>query len=162
VHSCKNELTRARWARSACWAAIVCLTALVAAGCGGSGNTPPSNTTFPVGVTVNGVAGSGLVLQDNGRDDLGVRTDASYTFGTQLKVGQAYKVTVKIQPANPTQVCTVSGGTGTVTSNGVGTVNISCVTQAFAVGGTVQGLLGSGLSLQDNGGDDARSPLQAS
>jgi hypothetical protein len=54
---------------------------------------------------------------------------------------------------NPTQVCTVSGGTGAVTSNGIGTVDITCVTQSFAVGGAVQGLLGSGLSLQDNGGD---------
>jgi sugar lactone lactonase YvrE len=143
MHSCE---------RSAWRAAIVCLAALVAVGCsGGSGSISPPNTT--VGVTVNGLAGSGLVLQDNGRDDLGVATNASYTFGTLLAVGQAYNITVKTQPVNPTQVCTVSGGTGTVTSNGIGAVDVTCVTQSFAVGGTVQGLLGSGLALQDNSGD---------
>src|SRR5215467_9393614 len=143
MHSCERSVWRA---------ALVWLAALLAAGCSGGSSSPPK--TFPVGVTVNGVAGSGLVLQDNGGDDLGVTTDASYTFGTQLAVGQTYNITVKTQPMNPTQVCTVSGGTGTVTSNGLSTVSVTCVTQSFVVGGTVQGLLGAGLELQDNGGDD--------
>jgi sugar lactone lactonase YvrE len=136
--------------RSIWRAALVCLAALAAA-CGGGHSSPPN--TFPVGVTVSSLAGSGLVLQNNGGDDLGITTDGSYTFGTQLAVGQAYDVTVKTQPVSPAQVCTVSSGTGTVASNGTGTVSVTCLTQSFLVGGTVQGLLGSGLELQDNGDD---------
>jgi hypothetical protein len=71
------------------------MTSLFLTGCGGSGSSSAPNTTLPVGVTVKGLAGSGLVLQDNGTDDLGVTTDASYTFGTRLMVGQAYNITVK-------------------------------------------------------------------
>jgi sugar lactone lactonase YvrE len=106
-----------------------------------------------VAVGVNGLAGNGLVLLDNGGDDLVVTSNTSYTFGTQLAVGEAYDVTVKTQPGSPTQLCTVSGGTGTVTASGIGSVSVTCVTQSFAVGGTVQDLLGSGLELQDNAGD---------
>jgi hypothetical protein len=65
-HSCE---------RSAWRPTVVCLAAVVAAGCGSGSNSPP-NTTFPVGVTVDGVAGSGLVLQDNGETTWGSRPTA--------------------------------------------------------------------------------------
>src|SRR5215469_16840121 len=148
MHSCENALTRPVRPRSAWRAAVVCLAALVA-GCSGGGSLFPPNTSFLVEVSVTGLAGSGLVLQNNGGDDLGVTSNTD-TFSTLLTVGQAYNVTVKTQPVNPNQVCTVSGGTGTVTSNGIGTVYVTCVTQSFAVGGTIQSLLGSGLALEDN------------
>ena len=52
------------------------------------------------------------------------------------------------------QTCAVSQGTGTVANGNVTSVAITCVTKTFAVGGTVTGLVGNGLVLQDNLGDN--------
>ena len=52
------------------------------------------------------------------------------------------------------QTCAVSQGTGTVANGNITTVAITCVTKTFAVGGTVAGLTGSGLVLQNNLGDN--------
>jgi hypothetical protein len=69
VHSCE---------RSAWRPTVVCLAAVVAAATAAAA----IHTTFPVGVTVDGLAGSGLVLQDKRRNDLGVTTNGSSAFGT--------------------------------------------------------------------------------
>jgi hypothetical protein len=57
------------------------------------------------------------------------------------------------QPSNPSQVCTIARGSGTIAGN-VTNVSVTCAGSAFSVGGTVNGLLGSGLVLQNNGADD--------
>jgi large repetitive protein len=106
-----------------------------------------------VGGMITGLQGTGLVLQDNGGDDLAVSADGSFMFATPLASGTAFTVTVKDQPSNPTQTCTVSGGTGTVGNGAVTTVVVNCAVDRFTVGGTVTGLAGS-LVLQNNGGDD--------
>jgi len=130
----------------------------------GSGTVTGSNVTnvaincvsssFTVGGTVNGLAGSGLVLILNGGDDLPVGADGSFTFATPLQSGSQYRVRVASQPANPAQVCTVAGGEGTIGSSNVNNVRVSCASSTFSVSGTVSGLMGSGLVLQNNGGDD--------
>ena len=124
-------------------------------GCGGGGspinNSPP--VTFTVGGTVSGLAGTGLVLQDNGGNNLTVSANGSFTFTTALASGTAYSVTVSTQPSTPTQTCVVTSGTGTVSSN-VTSVAVACTTNTYSVGGTVSGLSGSGLVLQDNGGNN--------
>ena len=106
-----------------------------------------SNAT--VGVTVSGLAGTGLVLQDNGGDSLTVPASGSYTFKTP--VTGAYAVTVLTQPVTPNQLCTVSSGSGTATTQTV-TATVACV-NSFVIGGTVTGVVGTGLILKDNGGD---------
>jgi len=63
-----------------------------------------------------------------------------------------YAVTVKTQPTNPAQTCSVTNGTGTATAN-VTTVQVVCA-PVFSVSGTVTGLLGTGLTLQDNGANN--------
>ncbi len=113
--------------------------------------TPP---TYTVGGAVTGLVGTGLVLQDNGGDDLAVSADGAFQFATALANRASYAVTVKTQPASPTQTCTVNSGSGTVTNSNVTDVSVICSTNSYNVGGTVSGLDGAGLVLQDNGGDD--------
>lgn len=129
---------------------VFCCVLAALSGCGGGGSS-----TYTIGGTVSGLAGDGLVLQDNGADDLHVAANGSFTFTTALASGTAYAVTVLTQPNGSAQICTVTGGSGTVSGSNVTTVTVVCKTaDAHAVGGTVSGLSGSGLVLRDNGGDD--------
>jgi alpha-tubulin suppressor-like RCC1 family protein len=111
-------------------------------------------TTYTIGGTVSGLAGTGLVLQDNGGDNLPIIQDGSFLFPTALVSGASYNVTVLTQPSNPAQTCAVTfGGTGTATSNVV-IVRVTCNTNSFSLGGNVSGLSGTGLVLQNNGGNN--------
>ena len=103
-----------------------------------------------IGVTVSGLTGAGLILQDNGGDSLTIPANGSYTFKTP--VNGAYSVTVLTQPTSPNQLCTVASGSGTATANVTG-IAVSCVA-SFTIGGNVTGLVGTGLVLQDNKGDN--------
>jgi 6-phosphogluconolactonase (cycloisomerase 2 family) len=108
--------------------------------------------TFTIGGSIKGLTGSGLVLLDNGGDKLTVPANAtSFTFATKVAAGGAYAVTVKTQPAS--QTCTVTMGSGTVVASNVNTVAIQCVT-SYLIGGSISGLTGTGLVLQDNGADN--------
>jgi alpha-tubulin suppressor-like RCC1 family protein len=116
--------------------------------------TTTAPVTFSIGGTVSGLAGTGLVLQDNGADNLTIVQNGSFTFPAALATGKNYAVTVLTQPSSPAQTCTVTyGGTGTATANVV-IVQVTCTTNAFTVGGNVSGLSGSGLVLQNNGGNN--------
>jgi hypothetical protein len=108
--------------------------------------------TFTVGGTVSGLGGAGLVLQDNGGDDLAVDADGAFTFAISLAAGESYAVTVRTQPAGVR--CTVAGGAGTIPAANVTGVSVTCAPATYAIAGTVTGLRGAGLVLQDNGGDD--------
>jgi trimeric autotransporter adhesin len=118
-----------------------------------------SNNNFTIGGNVSGLSGSGLVLQTNGANNFPVAASGSYVFAT-LPSGTAYTVTVLSQPTNPAQSCVVTNGTGTVTNANTATVVVSCTGGGNTVGGTVNNLTGSGLVLQDNGGDNL--PISAS
>ncbi len=84
---------------------------------------------YTVGGTVTGLTGSGLVLQNSSGKYLTVTASGSFTFPSGLNDGQTYSVTVRTQPSNPTQTCTVSDGTGTIDKADVTDVLVSC-TQA--------------------------------
>lgn len=140
------------------------ILALALAACGGGGSSPSSSqqsnppppppaSQYTVGGSVTGLSGTGLVLQDNGGDNLAVSASGPFTFATKLNSGASYNVTVGTQPSG--QTCTVASGTGTISAN-VTNVAVSCTNSSSSVtiGGTVQGLSGTtGLMLQDNGGD---------
>lgn len=116
---------------------------------------PPAPTNFPVGGTVSGLLGSGLVLQLNGAEDLPVSANGNFRFPRPLAKGSAYAVTLKSSPSSPVkQTCTVNQGSGTVGGAAVNNIAVTCVTNTFAVGGTVTGLSGKGLVLQLNGAND--------
>ncbi|HSO00464.1 MAG TPA: hypothetical protein VLS89_19365, partial [Candidatus Nanopelagicales bacterium] len=125
------------------------LLALCAA-CDGDDGTPPSQTTttttssttgtttttttetlteeetYTVGGTVVGLEGAGLVLQNNGGDDLSIDADGSFGFLMTLAPGQAYSVTVSAQPTGPSQHCWVEGGDGIVGESDVNDVLVRC------------------------------------
>lgn len=127
------------------------LLGLLLTGCGGGGDSPAPAWT--IGGTVTGLTGSGLVLRNNGGNDLTVPASGSFTFAAGVPNGTPYAVTVQAQPTNPPQTCSVTSGSGTATAN-VSSVAINCVTDTYTVGGLVSGLLGSGLVLRNNGGND--------
>ena len=115
---------------------FVLLASLALVNCGGGGGddvaptTTTSNTTastYSVGGTVSGLAGSGLVLQNNGGDDLAVPANStSFIFATNVADSGAYNVTVKTQPTTPDQVCVVGNSSGSVSGANVTTVTVSC------------------------------------
>jgi hypothetical protein len=113
-----------------------------------------TTNTYTVGGNVSGLAGSGLVLQLNGGNNLPVAANGSFTFPTALADGTAYVVTVGTQPSSPTQTCAVTNGSGTIAGANVTNVVVTCTTNTYTVGGNVSGLVGSGLVLQLNGAND--------
>jgi hypothetical protein len=113
-----------------------------------------STSDFTVGGTIGNLVGSGLVLQNNGGDDLQVSSGGGFIFPTAVPSGAPYNVTVAVQPTGPAQSCTVTNPSGSVGGAPVTNVQIDCVTTEFSVGGTVSGLNGSGLVLQNNGADN--------
>lgn len=134
--------------------ALAGASALALVGCGGGGgggssnpSPPPPASTYTVSVTVSGLAGSGLVLRNNGGDNLAVSGNGTVSFATALTSGGAYAVTVGTQPSTPTQTCTVTNGNGTIGTANVTTVAVNCATNRYAVSASVNGLSGSGLLL---------------
>jgi hypothetical protein len=85
-------------------------------------------TTYTIGGHVSGLAGSGLVLQQNGGDDLAIDADGDFTFATPIDDGASYAVTVFAQPGDPAQTCTVENGSGTVEGANVDDVAVTCTT----------------------------------
>jgi uncharacterized repeat protein (TIGR03803 family) len=112
------------------------LAAGVLSGCGGGGSSGPS--LYKVGGTISGLTQGGLVLANNGGDNLSISAKAAvFTFATQIGSGVAYAVTVATQPTG--QNCTVTSGAGTVSAN-VTSVSVTCVLKTFSLSGMVTGL----------------------
>ncbi len=140
---------------------LVSITAILVlvGGCsglpGGSSGTGPTGGPFTIGGTITGLSGTGLVLQNNGANNLAISANSSFVFGTTIASGGTYAVTVSTQPSNPTQTCAVVGGTGTATAN-VTAIAVNCTTNPVTatIGGNITGLVAnSSVILQDNGGD---------
>lgn len=130
-------------------------TCVVSDGGGVVGDTDVTNiavsceaNTHLVGGGITGLVGT-LVLS-NGTDTITTSTDGAFTFPTPVAAGAAFAVNVQIQPA--TQTCSVNGGSGTMGNADVTNVTVVCSTNAFAVAGTLAGLIGN-VSLQLNGSD---------
>ncbi|MGD0941739.1 MAG: hypothetical protein ABR905_18745, partial [Terracidiphilus sp.] len=146
--------------KNSCVFMLLAMAAFTIFGCGGgagvsTGTTPPP-TTYTIGGTVSGLTGSGLVLQDNGGNNLAVSANGSFSFSTAISNGSAYSVSVLTQPAVPAQQCVVTSGSGTASAN-VTSVQVTCTTTTaptYTIGGSVSGLAGSGLILQDNGSNN--------
>ena len=126
--------------------AIVCALSLAACG-GGSG-------TLAVTGQVYGLIKDGLVLQNNGGDDLTITpaggAPVGFVFNTLIGTDSPYNVTIKSAPASA--VCTVANGKGNSGAFNVTTVAVTCVTNVYELGGTIKGLDSDGLVLI-NGSD---------
>jgi len=130
----------------------------------GSGNANANVTTVQVtcttgtvaiGVTVAGLSGTGLVLQ-NGTDFLTITGATTTTqFKNAVPIGQTYNVVVSAQPTKPSQTCTVTNGSGTAMAGVAINVQVTCSLGTLSVGGSVSGYSGgTGFVLQNNGGDN--------
>lgn len=106
--------------------------------------------TATIGGTLSGLASGGsVILQDNGGDSLTLTANGSFTFKTPVTgPTDAYAVTVLTQPATPNQICAVANGSGTASAN-VTNVAVTCVL-SYSIGGTIQGLVGTGLVLENS------------
>jgi hypothetical protein len=88
----KGDTMRTTMPRRALRAPLACALALAACGGLGIGAT--------IGGTLTGLASGGtLVLANNGKDNLALTSNGSFTFATQLDTGAAFGVTIVTQPA---------------------------------------------------------------
>jgi len=147
-----NEIMNTRPPLSAyAWVRRLPLAAacLALGACGQSQNWSSTPNFITIGGTVSGLTGT-LSLDDNSADPLTVTANGAFTFALQLASGAAYSVAITAQPEGET--CTLTNGSGTSTSN-VTNIAVSCAVTP-AIGGTVTGLTGGSVVLQNNGGDN--------
>jgi hypothetical protein len=136
----------------------------VANGAGTVGAAAVTNITvtctriFTVSVTVSGLEGSGLLLRNNGGDDLAIPSNGSWTFATPLASGAAFAVTVATHPLGPSQTCVVANGSGTIGNSDVANVTVTCTTNSFTIGGVVSAAPTFPVLLLNNGGDAISVP----
>jgi uncharacterized repeat protein (TIGR03803 family) len=133
---------------------------------GGSGVMPAHAVTsvaiqctdqpFTLGGSVSGLgSASGLVLA-NGADTVSVAAQATtFAFADRVAFGSAYQVTVQSPPAG--LECNVTHGSGVMPAAAVTNVAVVCANNIHAVGGSLAGLLASGLVLT-NGTDTLSVP----
>jgi len=114
---------------------------------------PPEPVPVMIGGTVTGLLGRGLVLRNNGADDLAITADGAFVFPTPVFTGFPYAVVVGSQPTTPTQTCTIANGVDLAGREDVTNIEVTCATAAYTIGGTVTGLVGAGLVLTNNGGN---------
>ena len=112
--------------------ALACAIGLAA--CGGD-----DDGTWPLQGAVQGVNMTGLVLQNNGGDDLVVPANASsFTFPKLIAVNDDFNITIKSSPSNAT--CSVVGAKGTANNyNGVGSIGVVCILVPHNVTGKISG-----------------------
>lgn len=106
---------------------VVSVFSLLAA-CGGNNDSAsdqgdPNDTSYSISGTVTGLTGSGLVLQNNGADDLTIDADGGFSFATPMRFGSSYAVTIAAQPGE--QSCSLINGSGTVRGDVTG-IRIGC------------------------------------
>lgn len=95
--------------------------------CGGGGEiittAEKSAVRYSVSVTVKGLKGV-LVIENNFRDQLEIKSNGEYTFAEGLRDGAQYNVQVVSRPAS--QVCTAAKNTGNIRSASVSGIEIIC------------------------------------
>lgn len=93
---------------------------------------------------------SGLVLQNNGGDDLALLKNGAFTFSKKQNKGTAYAVTLKSQPYG--QTCAVTKGSGNANAD-VSDVAVSCAPNDYEVSLDVSGMNGKGLEVVLDGAE---------
>lgn len=126
-------------------------SATLLSACGGGGSAPPM---YSVGGTLSGLAsGESVVLQNSGGNNTTVSANGRFSFSMSVLSATPYAVTVLTQPTG--QICTVTGGNGTVSGANVSAVQVTCA-NTYMISGTVSGLnTGAQVTMLNNGGDSA-------
>ena len=91
---------------------------------------------FSVGGLVSGLTGTGLVLTNNGVDNLAVDANGPFTFARQIPAASAFNVVVTTQPAG--QTCSVADGSGVLTNSNYSRVAVTCSTNVVGNTGGIQ------------------------
>lgn len=142
--------------------AFVCAAAATLLGCGGNGSSQGSPATgaqasravsassapsdpSTVRVSVSGLGSNTIALRNNGADELLLTADGTFDFANPVASGATYAIEVVRQPESAGLLCYAEQSRGTVQANPV-EIAVLCST-AFSVGGSVSGLVGSGLML---------------
>ena len=129
------------------------LVALGLTACGGK-------ASFEIKGNINRLDYSGLVLS-NGADTVTPAIGATiFTFPNSVDYGTSYDVKVQTQPQHMT--CTVSSGSGSAGQMANIAVNVTCSINAYTVGGTIQGLTGTGLVMSNGSDPGTVAPVPAS
>jgi len=123
---------------------LIALSGLITACSDGGTAYAPSYT---LSGTVSGLDSTGLVLANDGQTIAVSENSKSFSFGSMLVHGSSYAVAIQAQPAG--QICTVANGAGSGATANVANVVVSCSVHAYSLGGTVYGLVSSGLVLAD-------------
>jgi hypothetical protein len=142
------------WMRLRTLSLLVAVSVSLAACGGGGGGSGGPAATYSIGGTVAGLVGSGLVLGDSSGGSASVAGNGAFTLPIKVVAGASYSVSVTTQPSSPSQTCSVSGGSGTVSGANVSGIVVTCTINSYAIGGSVSGLAGVNLTLQENGGDN--------
>ena len=106
--------------------------------------------SYSLSASIQGLSSSGLVLMVNATALSVPAGTTLQPLATSLASGSSYSVTIQSQPA--AQTCTITGGSGTIGSVNVTNVVVTCSDVTYSVGGTISGLISSGLVLA-NGSD---------
>ncbi|MGC1182540.1 lectin-like domain-containing protein [Legionella sp.] len=81
---------------------------------------------YSIGGTVSGLnALQTVTLQNNGGDNLPLTANGTFVFPSSALTSTNYNVTVFTQPVS--QTCTVTNGTGTISTSNVTNVSVTCV-----------------------------------
>ncbi len=110
--------------------------------------------SYQIGGAISGLAGSGLEIGLNGTHQLTITENGDFSFGQPVADASAYSVSILQQPSEPSQTCSVISGEGVITGANIQNISIECETNAYTVSGTLSGLEGRGLVLQNNLSDD--------
>lgn len=125
--------------------ALACALGLSACG-GGSGDL------YLTGTITGGVTKDGLVLVNNGGDDLAIPAGATgFQFGNRVSTDDEFNITVKSQPSN-TDKCYVVNGQARANYYTIAQISAYCTIKTHGFTVAVNGLTGTGLSIV-NGSD---------
>ncbi|MBL0172089.1 MAG: hypothetical protein IPP90_15460 [Gemmatimonadaceae bacterium] len=137
-------------------AALMAVVLMVSACSGGATDSTeganPKGQNLVIEGAIVGLAGSGMVLQNNGGNDLTVSAPANNFLFTGIAEKSSYNVTIRTQPTAPSQTCAVSNGSGSIKFDPIRNVAIACTTLTFAIKGGISNLTGTGLTVLLNGG----------
>jgi hypothetical protein len=137
------------------YAAPVVLLTLAACGGGGGGSGGSAIVESFLAGTTSGLTSDGLVLRNNGSDNLVVPGVASgvtgFRFSQKIREGAAYNVSILTQPSSPLrQTCEVTAGaSGVMPAGDIANIVVGCM-NVFGLRVDVYNLNNPGLILQND------------